>query len=105
MRGRIEAVLDWAKVRSYPRRERIRLAGEDISTISCRRGPSCGLSILPACLTQRSVLYGRFARAKHLGARALEFTILTAGKNGEALGVTWDEIDLEPRFGRSKPSV
>ena len=28
------------------------------------------------------------------GARALEFTILTAGRTGEALGVTWDEIDL-----------
>jgi len=30
-----------------------------------------------------------------VGCRALEFTILTAGRSGEALGVRWSEIDLE----------
>ena len=28
-------------------------------------------------------------------ARALEFTILTAARSGEALGATWDEIDFQ----------
>lgn len=30
-----------------------------------------------------------------IGARALEFTILTAVRSGETRGATWDEIDLE----------
>lgn len=33
--------------------------------------------------------------ASGLGARALEFTILTAARSGETLGATWSEIDLE----------
>ena len=40
-----------------------------------------------------SDLADRFATA----ARALEFTILTAARTGEALGATWDEIDLETK--------
>jgi integrase len=30
-----------------------------------------------------------------MGARALEFTILTAARSGEVRGARWDEIDLE----------
>ena len=30
-----------------------------------------------------------------IAARALEFAILTAARTGEALGATWDEIDLD----------
>jgi integrase len=30
----------------------------------------------------------------HLGARALEFTILTAARTEQTLGATWNEIDL-----------
>ena len=33
-----------------------------------------------------------------LGARALEFLILTATRTSEALGARWDEIDLEQRM-------
>ena len=29
-----------------------------------------------------------------IGARALEFTILTAARTGEVIGAKWDEIDL-----------
>jgi integrase len=32
-----------------------------------------------------------------LGARALEFTILTAARSGETRGATWDEVDFETR--------
>jgi integrase len=30
-----------------------------------------------------------------MGARALEFAILTAARSGEVRGARWDEIDLE----------
>lgn len=33
-----------------------------------------------------------------VAARCLEFTILTAARSGEALGATWEEIDLERRL-------
>ena len=32
-----------------------------------------------------------------MGARALEFAILTAGRSGEVFGARWEEIDLEAR--------
>jgi integrase len=32
-----------------------------------------------------------------MGARALEFTILTAARSGETRGATWDEIDFESK--------
>ena len=33
--------------------------------------------------------------AEGYGARALEFTILTAARSGEVRGATWNEIDLD----------
>ena len=40
----------------------------------------------------------RLATSAGTAARALEFTILTAARSGEAVGATWDEIDLEHRI-------
>ena len=37
------------------------------------------------------------ARQGQLSARALEFTILTAARTGEAIGARWDEIDLKAK--------
>lgn len=37
----------------------------------------------------------KLAGVDGIGARALEFTILTACRSGEARGATWDEIDLD----------
>ena len=42
---------------------------------------------VPAFLKQLGAVSGR-------GARALEFTILTAVRSGEARGAEWTEIDL-----------
>ena len=36
----------------------------------------------------------RLAEEKGTGARALEFTILTAARSGEVRGARWSEIDL-----------
>jgi integrase len=93
VRGRIESILDWAKVRGYR-------AGENPARW---RGHLDHL--LPA--------HRRLARVKHHAAlhfmevpafmlelreregntaRALEFTILTAARVGEVLGARWDEI-------------
>ncbi len=37
----------------------------------------------------------KLAAVDGIGARALEFTVLTACRSGEARGATWDEIDLD----------
>ena len=37
--------------------------------------------------------------AEGMGARALEFAILTARRTGEVRGATWAEIDLTPKSG------
>ena len=37
----------------------------------------------------------RLRKVGGMGARALEFAILTAARSGEVRGATWDEIDLE----------
>lgn len=39
----------------------------------------------------------RLRGAAGMGARALEFAILTAARSGEARGATWDEVDLEAK--------
>jgi len=97
LRGRIEKVLDFAKVRGHrvgenparwrgllehllpkqpPRRQRV------------RHFPALPYAELPAFMEQLRSL-------DSMGPRALEFAILTAARSGEILGATWEEIDLD----------
>jgi integrase len=39
----------------------------------------------------------RVRQSRSVGARALEFLILTCARTGEVLNITWDEIDLEAK--------
>jgi integrase len=96
VRGRIEAVLDWARVNGYR-------TGEN---------PARWQGHLDQALPARS----KVARTKHhaalpyaevgsfvaelrtrtgFAARALEFTILTAVRTGEVIGARWSEIDWQ----------
>jgi integrase len=99
LRGRVEVILDWAKVRGYRQ-------GENPARW---RGHLDHL--LPAKSKIRKVVHhaalpyakaGAFMtvlRGQHgIAARALEFLILTATRTGETLGATWDEFDLEARL-------
>jgi integrase len=95
VRGRMEAVLDWAKVRGYR-------TGENPARW---RGHLDHL--LPAKSKVRKVEHhaalpyaqvGAFVASLHeqpgVSAHALEFLILTATRTGETLGATWDEVDI-----------
>jgi integrase len=95
VRGRIEAILDWAKVRGYR-------TGENPA-----RWKGHLDHLLPARAKVRQVEhhaalpYGEIAafvaalrRQEGTAARALEFAILTAARTGEVLGARWSEIDL-----------
>ena len=98
VRGRIEAVLGWATVRGYrtgdnparwkghiaellPSRDRIQ------KTVHHAALPFAALPGFMAALTVRA----------GPGAKALEFTILTAARTGEVIGARWSEIDLNEK--------
>jgi integrase len=99
VRGRIEVILSWAKVRGY----------RDGENPAQWRGHLDHL--LPAKSKVRKVMHHsalpyadmpKFIRllreqSSH-SARALEFLILTASRTSEALGVVWSEIDLQRRL-------
>ena len=94
LRGRIENVLDAAKVQGMrtgenPARWRGHLDHIMAKPGKLSRGhhPALDYAELPAFMAD---LRGREA----LAARALEFAILTAARSGEVIGATWAEIDL-----------
>src|SRR5262249_49667651 len=95
VRGRIESILDWAKVRGHR-------AGENPA-----RWRGHLDKMLPARSKVRRVehhaalpyaeLPGFLATLREqegIAARALEFAILTAARTGEVIEARWDEIDF-----------
>jgi integrase len=99
VRGRIEAILDWATARGYR-------AGEN---------PARWRGHLENLLPKRSKVHrvehhaalpypeiGAFMvelrQQEGVAARALEFAILTAARTGEAIGARWSEFDLGERL-------
>jgi len=110
IRGRIEAVLDWAKVRGYrdgenPARWRGHLKQALPARSRLTRGrhhDTVPYVEMPEFMTE---LRGRAG----VSARALEFTILTAARTGDVIGARWSEIDLQAKLwtipaGRMKAS-
>lgn len=96
LRGRIEAVLDWATARKYrdgsnPARWKGNLEAmlpKPSKVAKNGNHPALPFTEAPAFMTHLRKMEGT-------GARALEFTILTAARSGEVRGATWKEIDLE----------
>jgi integrase len=95
LRGRLESILDFAKVRGYrdsenparwrghldkllPARSRVRQVGHHAAL------PYTELPTFLLALREREAV----------AARALEFLILTAARTGEVIGLRWSEIDL-----------
>lgn len=97
VRGRIEAVLDWAKARGYRDREAMNPAQwkGHLSHLLPARSKVARVEH-HAALPWREV--GAFMvdlrQRPATAARALEFAILTAARSGEVFGATWDEVDL-----------
>ena len=95
VRGRIEAILDWAKARGYrtgenPARWRGHLQNllprtEKLKRV--RHHPSLAYHAIGGFIAE-------LRKAGGVAARALEFTILTGARTGEVIGATWAEIDV-----------
>jgi integrase len=94
LRGRVESILDWAKVRGYregenPARWRAHLDKLLPARSKVRRVEhyaALPYAELPGFLVALREQEG-------IAARALEFTILTAARTGESMGATWNEIN------------
>ena len=96
LRGRIESILDWARVSKYrigenPARWRGHLDNllADPSKVSkLAHHPALPWTDLGPFMTD-------LRRREGTAARAVEFAILTAARSGEVRGATWKEIDLD----------
>jgi integrase len=98
LRGRIEAVLDWATARGYRTGDNpARLKGhlehllpKQSKIWKVTHHPALGFDEVPEFLTKLKDRRGS-------AARALEFLILTATRTGEVIGATWCEFDLSAK--------
>jgi integrase len=96
LRGRIESVLDWAKVRGYrdgenPARWKSHL--DHLLPARSRVRKIRHHAALP--YDEINALVALLRAQKGIAARALEFLILTAARTGEVIDATWDELDQD----------
>jgi integrase len=95
LRGRIETVLDWAKVRGHRKGENParwrghldKLLPAQSKVRQVEHHAALPYAELPDFLAALREQEG-------IAARALEFTILTATRTGETIGARWGEINL-----------
>lgn len=98
IRGRIERVLDFAKARGMRSGENpARWRGHLDAILPKRKKLTRGHhAAMP--FEEVPAFVHRIREMDAVAARALEFTILTAGRTGEVLGATWDEIDFDRKL-------
>lgn len=95
LRGRIEQVLDWARVRGFregenPARWRghlEQLLPKPSKIARVEHYPALAIDAMPDFMAKLRARSG-------LSARALEFVVLTAARSGEVRGARWPEFDL-----------
>ena len=95
IRGRIEAILNWATARGYrkgdnPARWRGHL--ENLLPRKSKLRPVQHHAALP--YAELGAFMADLRQQNGIGARALEFAILTAARTGEVIGARWDEINF-----------
>ncbi|GMU47725.1 MAG: hypothetical protein AMXMBFR26_25070 [Porticoccaceae bacterium] len=99
LRGRIEAVLDWAKVHGYRAGDNPARWKGNLDAVLPKPGKIAPVAHHRA-LPWREVpaFVAELRKREGIAARALELAILTAARSGEVRGATWDEIDLQRRL-------
>jgi integrase len=96
VRGRIESILDYAKVRGYRSGENPALWKGHLDHILPAKGNVVQVehhASLP--YAQMSAFWPKLQAQDGMGARALELCILTATRTGDVLGAAWREIDMD----------
>jgi integrase len=99
VRGRIEAVLDYAKTMDWRTGENPARWRGHLANILPARAKVARVQHHPALPWREVEAFVKLLRARDAGAaRALEFTALTAARTGETLGARWCEIDLAEKL-------
>ena len=95
VRGRIERILDWAKVRGYREGENpARWRGHLNHLLPARSRVRKVKHHTALPYTEAPAFLASLQKREGIAARALEFAILTAARSGEVLGARWQEFDL-----------
>lgn len=96
IRSRIERILDWAKARELRSGENPAQWRGGLSHVLPPRKTAQRVKHHPALpYAEMPAFMANLRQRNGLGAKALEFTILTACRTNEALRATWQEIDLD----------
>ena len=95
IRGRVEKVLDWAKVHQFRDGENpARWRGHLEHVFASAKGGN--YAAMP--FAEVPAFMARLRERESISARALELLILTAARSGEVRGATWTEIDLDKKL-------
>jgi integrase len=99
LRGRIEAVLDWATVRSYRNGENPARWRGHIDKLLPARSKVHKVKHHPALpYNEMADFMTALRNQEGIAARALEFLIVTGARTGEVINAPWDEIDLNEKL-------
>ncbi len=94
LRGRIEAILDWATARGHRQGENPARWKGHLENLLPRQSRSRRIKHHPAlAYADMPAFMARLRQQEGVAARALEFTILTAARTSEAVGARWSEVD------------
>ncbi|MDQ0590986.1 tyrosine-type recombinase/integrase [Variovorax paradoxus] len=96
VRGRIETVLDWARVRGYREGDNPARWKGHLDALLPKPGKISKVVHHAALNVDAAAGFiSALRQVNGMGARALEFAILTAARSGEVRGALWAEIDLD----------
>lgn len=98
LRGRIERVLDAAKVKGLRSGENPARGRGHLDLLLPKRSKAAVKHHAALPFKDVAAFMSDLAKRPAVAARALEFTILTAARSGESRGMTWGEVDLEERI-------
>lgn len=98
LRGRLEAILNWAKTRELRTGENPARWRGHLENLLAKKSRARSVKHHPALPYEEiGAFIADLRQQEGIAALALEFTILTAARTGEVIGATFDEFDDEQR--------
>lgn len=99
IRGRIEAIIDWATARGFRKGENPARWRGHLENLLPKRAMVRRVEHHPALpYADIGVFVAKVRHQEGVSAAALEFAILTATRTAEVIGARWSEIDLAEKF-------
>lgn len=96
VQGRIENILDWATASKFRQGDNPARWRGHLDMLLAKPGKIKNIEHHPALpMDDLGAFMVELRKQEGMGARALEFAILTAARSGEVRGATWSEIDLQ----------